>query len=45
MSDQLPDDAKAALGKLLEGKQPLTSEEEALLEQHKDNLGIEATDQ
>lgn len=43
MSEELPDDAQAALKKLIGGGQ-LTAEEEALLEQHKDALNVEADD-
>jgi hypothetical protein len=42
-SAELPEDVKAALGKLIHGE-PISADEEALLEAHKDNLGIEATD-
>jgi hypothetical protein len=40
---ELPDEVKAALGKLIGGEK-ISAEEEALLEAHKDDLGVEATD-
>lgn len=43
MSD-LPQEVQDALGKLLEGKEALSGDEEKLLEEHKDALGIEAED-
>jgi uncharacterized coiled-coil DUF342 family protein len=41
--EDLPEEAKAALKKLL-GGEALSSEEEALLQQHQDKLGIQAND-
>ena len=43
MSDELPDDAKAALAKLVGGEK-LSKDEEALLEQHQDAIAVEADD-